>query len=96
MLCLYQIFDYSKKLSLLNTKKAKFCLQLCNPLYLSLKFFIALVAQSVKRLTLDFGSGHDLMVCEIKPCIGLSTFSAEPAWDSLNKQTNKQTNKHFF
>ena len=25
------------------------------------------VAQLVQRLTLDFGSGHDLMVCEIKP-----------------------------
>ena len=27
----------------------------------------ALVAQSVECLTLDFGSGHDLMVCEIEP-----------------------------
>ena len=26
----------------------------------------ASVAQSVKHLTLDFGSGHDLMVCEIE------------------------------
>ena len=25
------------------------------------------VAQSVKYLTLDFSSGHDLMVCEFKP-----------------------------
>ena len=30
------------------------------------------VAQSVKCLTLDFGSGHDLRVHEIEPCIGLS------------------------
>ena len=28
------------------------------------------VAQSVKHPTLDFGSGHDLTVHEIKPCIG--------------------------
>ena len=34
--------------------------------------------QSVKLLTLDFGSGHDLMVCEIEPCIGLCTDSTEP------------------
>ena len=34
--------------------------------------------------TLDFGSGHDLMVCVIKPCIGLCTSSTEPAWDSLS------------
>ena len=29
------------------------------------------VAQSVKRPTLDFGSGHDLLVHEFKPHIGL-------------------------
>ena len=27
----------------------------------------AWVAQSVKHLTLDFGSGHDLTVCETEP-----------------------------
>ena len=37
------------------------------------------MAQSVKRLTLDFGSGHDLVVPEIKPCVQLCTDSAEPA-----------------
>ena len=68
------------------------------------------MAQPIKRPTLDFGSGHDLMVCEIKPRIGLCADCAGPAWDSLspslsdppllslsvsqNKQTNKQTNKH--
>ena len=57
---------------------------------------------SVKRQTLDFGSGHDLTVCEIEPHIGLCADSVEPAWDSLSlcpfrlppknlKQTNKQT-----
>ena len=28
------------------------------------------MAQSVKRPTLDFGSGHDLTVCEFEPRIG--------------------------
>ena len=41
------------------------------------------VAQSVKCLTLDFGSGHDLMVCEIETHVGLCTDSVEPAWDTL-------------
>ena len=41
------------------------------------------VAQSVKDLTLDFGSGHDLRVVgefesRVKPC----TVSEKPAWDS--------------
>ena len=43
----------------------------------------AWVAQSVKCSTLDFGSSHDLMVHEIKPCIGLCAVSMEPSWDSL-------------
>ena len=30
----------------------------------------ARMAQSVKRLTLDFGSGHDLTVCELEPASG--------------------------
>ena len=42
------------------------------------------MAQSVKHLTLDFGSGHDLTVCEFKPHIGLCTDSVEPTWDSLS------------
>ena len=37
------------------------------------------MAQSVKCPTLDFGSGHDLTVGEIKPCIRLCGDSAEPA-----------------
>ena len=41
------------------------------------------MAQSVKHMSLDFGSGHDLTVCEIKPHMGLPTNSAEPAWDFL-------------
>ena len=42
------------------------------------------VAQSVKRPTLDFGSGHDLMVCEFEPRLGLCADSLEPTWDSLS------------
>ena len=44
----------------------------------------AWVAQSVECLTLDFSSGHDLMVGEFKAHIRLCTDSAEPAWDSLS------------
>ena len=44
----------------------------------------AWVTQSVKLLTLDLGSGHDLTVCEFKPCIMLRVDSVEPAWDSLS------------
>ena len=43
----------------------------------------AWVAQLVKCLTLDFGSGHDLTVCEIRPHLGLCADSTEPAWDSF-------------
>ena len=39
------------------------------------------MAQSVKYPTLDLGSGHDLMVHEIEPRVGLCTDSA---WDSLS------------
>ena len=37
-----------------------------------------------KCLTLDFGSGHDIMVCKFKPCIGLSAVNAEPTLDPLS------------
>ena len=30
------------------------------------------MAQSVKYLTLDLGSGNDLTVCGFEPCVGLS------------------------
>ena len=40
--------------------------------------------QSVKRLTLGFGSGHDVTVRGIEPLMGLCTDSAEPAWDPLS------------
>ena len=41
------------------------------------------VAQLVKHLTLDLGSGHDLTAHEFEPHIGLCDGSTEPAWDSL-------------
>ena len=42
------------------------------------------VARSVKRLSLGFGSGHDLTVREFEPGVRLCDDSAEPAWDSLS------------
>ena len=39
-----------------------------------------LEAQSVKRPTLDFSSGHDVTVLGIESPIGLHADSAEPAW----------------
>ena len=40
----------------------------------------AWVVQSVKRLTLDFGLGHDLTVHGFEPCVRLCADNAEPAW----------------
>ena len=42
------------------------------------------VAHSIKLPILGFGSGHDLMVCGLKPHNRLCTDSMEPAWDSLS------------
>ena len=39
---------------------------------------------SVKHLTRDFGSGHDLRVHVIEPYIRLCTYREKPAWDSLS------------
>ena len=52
--------------------------------YFKSKLWGAWVAQSVMRLTLGLGSGHDLMVCRFESCIGLCVDSAEPAWGSLS------------
>ena len=41
------------------------------------------MAQSVKRPTLDFGSGHDLTVPELQPLVELCADSEEAAWNSL-------------
>ena len=32
----------------------------------------------LSRLSVDFGSGHDLTVCELEPCMGLCADSSEP------------------
>ena len=42
------------------------------------------MAQWVQHPTLDFGSGHELTVPEIKPRVGLCADRVEPAWDSLS------------
>ena len=42
------------------------------------------MAQSVERLTLDFGSGHGLAVRGFEPRVSLYTGGVEPAWDSLS------------
>ena len=34
--------------------------------------------------TLDFGSDHDLTVCDFEPCVWLCSHIAEPAWESLS------------
>ena len=46
----------------------------------------AWVAQSVGRLSLGFGSAHDLMVCGFEPHIELCVdgAGAEPAWGSIS------------
>ena len=49
----------------------------------------AWAALSVKRPTLDFGSGDDLTVRGFEPRVGLCADSAEPAWDSLSLSQNK-------
>lgn len=40
------------------------------------------MVQSVKRRTVDVGSGHDLEVHEFKPFVSLCADSMEPVWDS--------------
>ena len=42
------------------------------------------MARSIKCLTLDFGSSHDVPVHEIEPHFGLCGDSAEPAWSYLS------------
>ena len=42
------------------------------------------MAQLVRRLILDFSSGHDLTVHEFEPHIGLSAVSTEPPSDPLS------------
>ena len=44
----------------------------------------AWVAQSIKLPTLGFDSGHDLIVGEMEPYMGLHADSMEPAWVALS------------
>ena len=53
------------------------------------------VVQFVKGLTLDFGSGHDLMVHEMEPCIELCTDSGGAYLGfSLSPTLSLKINKH--
>jgi len=57
------------------------------------------VAQLVKHPTPGFGSGHDLMGCEMEPCIresalSLSTSAPSPLSFSLS-QVNKSLKKEL-
>ena len=51
------------------------------------------MAQSVMHLTLDFGSGRDLRVCEIEPHVGLRADGTGSAWDSLSRSLPLSQNK---
>ena len=42
------------------------------------------VAQSVKRLSLDFGSGHDVAARGIEPHVGFCADGMGATWDSLS------------
>ena len=70
------------------------------------------MVQSVKHPTLDFGSGQDLLVLEIKSQVQLCTDNAELVRDSLllslhpspthalslfpNKEINFKNNNYYF
>ena len=42
------------------------------------------MVQSVEHPTLDFSSGYDLTIHEIKPHVRFCVDRVEPAWDSLS------------
>ena len=57
------------------------------------------MVQSVKCLAPDLDSGHDLMVHEIEPRIGLHVDGAEHTWDSFSLCTAPPAslkNKYMF
>ena len=47
------------------------------------------MAQTFKCLALDFGSGHELTVCEIETWDVLCADSAELTWDSLSSSLSQ-------
>ena len=53
------------------------------------------MAQSLKHLTLDFGSGHDLKVLELSPTLG-SALSGESALGSLSFSHSHCTHAHVL
>ena len=53
------------------------------------------LAQSVKCLSLDFGSGHDLRVMRLSPALG-SVLRVEPALDSLFPSPSAPPPAHVF
>ena len=65
---------HSTKLKLVMLGAEVAFLKLC---HLSLGFRDACVAQAVKHLTLDFGSGHDFIVVSLSPTSGSD--SVKPA-----------------
>ena len=54
------------------------------------------MTQWVENLTLDLGSGHDLMFRELEHRVGLCTDSVGSAWDSLSLSLSLKINKHFL
>ena len=52
--------------------------------YMEILFRGASVHQSVKHLTLDFGSDHDLTIHGFQSLVLLCADRAEPAWDPLS------------
>ena len=63
-----------------------FCIPLCDVGAGTLNHISggAWVAQSVKHLTLGFGSGHDLTVCEFESSVRLHTNETETPSDGLS------------
>ena len=65
----------------------------------------AWLAQSVKCLTLEFGSGHELMVPELEPLsgsaltveslLGILSAPCPPLVLSISKRINKLKKNHF-
>ena len=53
------------------------------------------MAPSVKRPTLDFGSGRDLPVHAFGLQIGLHADNEEPAWDSLSPSVSAPPSLSF-
>ena len=53
-------------------------------------------AQSVKCLTLDFCSGHDLIVRGFEPRVGLCADNTKVAWDSHSPSLSLPLSCPFF